>query len=444
MSKAPHLLVRIAKLTESCVFFAVVQPLSLLVSKDPELVAFIPMDSGRLTDNTAHFYELLRGKRRLPKSSYLLLTRERLVSEPWVQGRSDAESYDPYSPASLWKYLRTGTVIVDHRDWSSQNRFACFAGAKKVQLWHGIPLKQIELSHRDAVFRTRSFGTNLVKRVLHTIKGRYPNFDLVVSTSPFFEEHAFRPSFKSKVFENCGYPRNDLFFLPRHEWPKLDVDHDALRLIRAAKADSKRIVLYAPTFRDSGGGPFLDGAIDPSQLETAARKHNLLFVIKQHAYAEKAHLPSSNESIVFYNSQKDSGELLWETDILVTDYSSIFFDYLLLDRPVVFFPYDRAKYFERDRQLLFNYDDFTPGPKCSSFSQLIQTVETELSSPSESWKEERKALREKAFLHRDGDAHLRLEKAIRALHSGSGHFAKLRSPHRDPRASHLSDANRAR
>src|SRR5690606_34259524 len=117
--------------------------------------------------------------------------------------------------------LRTSVVIADHRAWVTENRYHCFAGAKKVQIWHGIPLKQIELSHRAAVARTRPWATNMIKRSLHVLKGRYPRFDLVVSTSPFFEAHAFRPSFHSNAFINCGYPRNDLFFMEKERRPQV-------------------------------------------------------------------------------------------------------------------------------------------------------------------------------------------------------------------------------
>ena len=57
-------------------------------------------------------------------------------------------------------------------------------------------------------------------------------------------------------------------------------------------------------------------------------------------------------------------------DLLITDYSSIFFDFLLLDRPIVFFPYDLEQYLSQDRAMYFDYEIMTPGPKCRTYDEL--------------------------------------------------------------------------
>ena len=63
------------------------------------------------------------------------------------------------------------------------------------------------------------------------------------------------------------------------------------------------------------------------------------------------------------------------SDLLITDYSSIFFDFLLLDRPIIFFAYDLEDYLQNDRNMYFNYDSMTPGAKCRTYDELELQLE---------------------------------------------------------------------
>jgi CDP-glycerol glycerophosphotransferase len=117
-----------------------------------------------------------------------------------------------------------------------------------------------------------------------------------------------------------------------------------------------------------------------------------------------------------YEAHKDAAALLRLSDLLISDYSSIFFDYLLLDKPIVFFPYDYEKYCSRDRSFLFDYEEYTPGAKCGDQETLFRTVLTELAAPSEVWARKRQELRARSFTALDGDASLRLWTEIESLH----------------------------
>lgn len=69
-----------------------------------------------------------------------------------------------------------------------------------------------------------------------------------------------------------------------------------------------------------------------------------------------------------------------QCDLLITDYSSIYLDYLLLDRPIVFFAYDLEHYVERDRALYFTYESMTPGARCDTQVKLENVLTAILSS----------------------------------------------------------------
>jgi CDP-glycerol glycerophosphotransferase len=106
-------------------------------------------------------------------------------------------------------------------------------------------------------------------------------------------------------------------------------------------------------------------------------------------------------------SSSDAYPLLKDVDLLVTDYSSIFFDFLLLDRPVVFFSYDLRSYLSDDRQMYFDYDSMTPGPKVQTTSALLGAVSEAISGKDE-WKQERERVRNLVFAHTDGNSASRL------------------------------------
>jgi CDP-glycerol glycerophosphotransferase (TagB/SpsB family) len=122
--------------------------------------------------------------------------------------------------------------------------------------------------------------------------------------------------------------------------------------------------------------------------------------------------------------------MLPRLDALITDYSSIYFDYLLLDRPVLFFPYDLERYREDERGFYFEYEEVTPGPKARTFDELVSRI-CELLDGYEreraAWRPERDRVAHLCHAFRDGQSARRL---IDRLHEG----ARARGAADPPRA----------
>jgi CDP-glycerol glycerophosphotransferase len=116
--------------------------------------------------------------------------------------------------------------------------------------------------------------------------------------------------------------------------------------------------------------------LSPGDWNRFAAENQLLFVFKYHPKTLTEHEwdISSCENIIEYDKFSDVYPLLGQTDVLITDYSSIFTDFILLNRPVVFFPFDYQRYVNEERALQFDYHQVTPGRKCMTQDEVFDEL----------------------------------------------------------------------
>ena len=129
---------------------------------------------------------------------------------------------------------------------------------------------------------------------------------------------------------------------------------------------------------------------DFEKLNQWCVENETVFVIKRHFYHQKESVDVSKYSNItdITGKSMDIQELLMDTDILVTDYSSTYIDYLLLDRPIVFYNFDYQDYLNTDREMYYDYEEVTPGYKAENFDQLMEEFER-LIQGEDYFKEER-------------------------------------------------------
>ena len=389
-----------------------VWPLTLVVPRKTRLVAVLGRDG--FSDNSKHFYALAAGSEGLTP---VFLSGQ-------AQARREIEAAGGTAMAhpslrSLVCLLRCSCLVSDVSDWFSHGAYALTSGAKRVQIWHGAPLKLIEL----ADYRERVSGMNpWWRRALWGYKaaiGRYPLYDLVVTTSDWLTENAFRSSFRSRRFQAFGYPRNDVLLPPPGLPPpgipgvtqrllEINVDTRLRGALQEAKAAGLLCCLYAPTFRRTMRSPF-DGPLDLGALSRFAVERGIVVVLKLHPFVKQASGSGPFPNILVCEPASDIYPLLPEMDVLITDYSSIFFDFLLLDRPVVFFPYDLEDYLETDRSMYFDYQEMTPGPKCFNQPDLLNALGAlRVASGADVYAAERQRVRTLIHDHCDDEASARL------------------------------------
>ncbi|WP_328900432.1 bifunctional glycosyltransferase family 2 protein/CDP-glycerol:glycerophosphate glycerophosphotransferase [Streptomyces sp. NBC_00441] len=232
-----------------------------------------------------------------------------------------------------------------------------------VQTWHGTPLKRIGLELAGTAQANAGYIATLAERA--------GQWNFLVSPNTFSTPVLRRSfGFEGEVLE-CGYPRNDIFHTP-----------DRAKIATAVREKlgipaGKRVVLYAPTWREDqrlGGGRYSLGL----QLDLAAAERELgedtVLLVRRH-YMVTDRLPDSGTGFVKDVSRyPDVGELMLISDALVTDYSSLMFDFAQTGRPMLFHTYDLEHYRDTLRGFSFDFEKRAPGPLIPGSDDLIAAL----------------------------------------------------------------------
>lgn len=235
-------------------------------------------------------------------------------------------------------------------------------GAVNINLWHGIPIKKIGYDNKKESFRyTMYYKIREIIWYLPTRKTYH------FSTSDKLTE-IFKSCFKtdSRHVIQIGQARNDCFF-------NGCLKKQSYKSIEYAKA-----VVYMPTHRNEGKTKIdVTKIFDLGKLNLFCKDNSILFVIKKHFYHkhEETDLTQLSNIVDITQNDVDSQELLYNADVLVTDFSGCYIDYLLLDRPIIFYNYDYGDYILKDRELYFDYNAVTPGTKARNFDEFIEALE---------------------------------------------------------------------
>lgn len=236
---------------------------------------------------------------------------------------------------------------------------------KLIQLWHGCgAFKKFGYSTADLLFGDSK--SEMAKYPLHR------NYSLVTVSSPeavFAFAEAMGLKNRKDVIKPIGVSRSDLYFQPEfHKKARKKLES----LMPSAKY--KKVLLYAPTYRGSVAKAKTPDVLDIAMFAKELEKEYVL-LIKHHPLVKQ--LPKidreKKEFCMDMTSKMRIEELLCVSDICISDYSSLVFEYALLERPMLFFPYDIEEYFDW-RGFYFRYEELAPGPICKTNQELIEQI----------------------------------------------------------------------
>jgi CDP-glycerol glycerophosphotransferase len=251
--------------------------------------------------------------------------------------------------------------IVSNDDM--QPEFRKRDGQVYLQTWHGTPLKKIGLDIGKPQFAS---GTAYFDHLAADVA----KWDLLLSQNPFSTpilRRAFR--FGGEICE-YGYPRNDALSRGREGAAQLRE--------RLCIPAGKRVVLYAPTWRDNqyyaSGRYRFDLRLDLERAAQALSRDHVLLIRGHHHLANDVRAGSRPDFARNVTAYPDITDLFTIADVLITDYSSVMFDFAVTGRPMLFFTYDLASYRDKLRGFYFDFEAEAPGPLLATSDEVLAAV----------------------------------------------------------------------
>ncbi len=251
---------------------------------------------------------------------------------------------------------RAQYVIVDE----SSNVLAALPirkGTKMIQVWHGC---------------------GAFKRFGHGMDGGlqeayYNAYDLVAVSSPEVADiYASSMNQEENVVKPLGVSRTDVFFSEAYIENSMQTIREKYGIL-----PDKKIVLYAPTFRGNVQNAQAPRMLDIGKMyDSLSDSHVILY--KGHPSIRTTLTIEDQYKNFFVDASKDEIEMLMcVADCCITDYSSLVFEYALLERPMFFYAYDYKEYVD-DRGFYYDYESFVPGPICYDEEDLLNYMKTEV------------------------------------------------------------------
>lgn len=342
-------------LLKSCISF-VVTVFTFFVKRDKRIVLCTGWYGHRFADNSRYMYQYLCDhKERLELRKVVWITQnEQIYKELIVNGLNVCKVN---SIKSIYLHLRAGYFFYDQ--FLHDFHATLVGNGKCVNLWHGLPIKK--------------FG------LLNGLSGLNWNLgDSYLFTCTEYGDRMLGGCFQVKTghFLHGMYPRN--YYL-LHDIPFLmEQEKYYLYQLQELKKLGKKVLFYLPTFRKLSGLNFL-GEKNPLVLKEFLEYLDVcgyVMLAKIHFHGLDLHqdtIDIESKNLLNLPAEVDIYPFLKETDVLLTDYSSVLFDFLYLDKNIICFPYDFQQYKDCDQGLLLDYDSL-PVDRVDSLSELKECI----------------------------------------------------------------------
>lgn len=340
----------------------------------------------RYSDNPKYLFEYV-SKEKKDIKCYWITKNKNVVLSIRQQGFN---AFHKNSLKGVWICLRASVVVVSHHAYSDTNAYL-LGGAKIVQLYHGIPLKRIGYDYPPAHSDLTNGKFAGIRSFIQPFKV-FSTSDMLISTSQLVSQNfvtALRVSIEK--IRVLGYPRNDIL---------LSNDSYVHPFVRGVqeKYSCSRIFAYLPTYSyDLSGEPSIgqrELGFDGEKVNEALQLLDGVLLFRVHPFlwnkqsggspfsVNSETTPNKTNRIVWAgdNELDDFQPVLRHVDILITDYSSVYFDFLLLNRPIIFLTFG-DDWRKNERGFYHNYDEVTPGPKARNWEEAMDYVTEACAKP---------------------------------------------------------------
>ena len=329
------------------------------------------LDSTVLKDDQLIIFESNFGKIYGAQPKYIyeeLLKQKRVFRAVWVyQGKETHKNI----PGHVVQVHRGSQEYFEYlakaKYWVNNIRFTVTykpKGTIYLNTWHGTPLKRlgldIEVEGPEAEARE-----NFLKESR--------NWDYLLAQNEFAAKTLKRAfDVKGKVL-TYGYPANEIFYTDN-----LQQSAEAIRK-KLSLPEDKKVILYAPTWRDDlrKGNKWeysFNLQLNLNRMQDELGREYILLLRLHHLVSDKLNFEKYSKFVYDVSQYDDTSEILAISDILITDYSSIFFDYGSLKRPILFYMYDYEKYVSKLRGFYLDTDKDLPGEVIHTFDRLMDRL----------------------------------------------------------------------
>lgn len=349
-----------------------------ILPRNKNIYIFSSWFGERYSDNSRILYEYITNEHPYIKAIWLSKNKNVLS----LLNKDKIRAYKTSSLKGMYYLLRAEKIFVT--TGGEINLFFC-NGAEYYMLWHGMPLKKIlNDDNYSKNSRKNSYNEFLEKTFVWKANFTKQKKLYTISNSPFFNsylESAFNLP-REKIFQT-GSPRCDALFFNKNE--------PLIKKIKE-KFPNCKIILYMPTFRTAEWtgkvfNPFSnDFLFNEKTFKKILEEKNYVFLYKAH-FSDEKYL-KNNETLEFNRfipiSDRIIGELynfVGQTDILMTDYSSIYFDFIATNKPVILAPFDYNEYLKTSREHYFNYFEHMEGVKATNWIEVFDILEKKLYKP---------------------------------------------------------------
>ena len=338
---------------------------------DPKIVLFSCFNGKSYTCSPKAIYEYMLSDSKYKDYQFIWFFKPEEVNKYDFLNKNRNTKVVSKKSKDYEKYLHIGKY------WFFNFKIADYIKPKKdqvfTQCWHGTPLKRLgfDLTHYDNQLNT-------VKEMRKRYKVETEKFSYFISPSAY-ASGVFRSAWNLKEFGKNdiiiekGYPRNDFLF----KYTENDVSEIKKRIL-GEDIKNKKIILYAPTYRanqhESGVGYVYKEEVDFEKMrEKLGDEFIILF--RPHYFVASVFNFDKYKGFVYNASDVDDiNDLYVISDMLITDYSSVFFDYANLKRPMIFYMYDLDYYRDESNGFYFDVEENLPGKIVKTDDDLIDEI----------------------------------------------------------------------
>ena len=367
--------------------------LSIFIKRDKTILLFglkpEPFIKDLFIHNSKYFFLYLQDK--CDYKAVWLCDDKKMIKQFKEQIKKNV--YTRHSIKGIYYILKAKYWMCD----ITANQITRFNSSKTnaiiINFWHGIPLKKIGYDASEKLYNFKKDG--LQEKVYKLLKKEDDFF--VVNGD--FEQLCYTTAFQKdkELIKILGSPRLDVLF---NDIPKSDLFMERdFEIIKSFKKNGKKLFIYMPTWRDTGAD--VSNWLKSKKLKEFLRQNNSIFICKLHPSDKNSSNLRSDETIYIMDKESDVYPILKYTDALITDYSSVYFDYLLLDKPILYFVPDLQEYQEKCRGFYRPFEELIAGAQNSTEQELINSIEDVIKG-IDNYQEQRCTLRNRMFKYQDG------------------------------------------